>query len=177
MTDMLYARSSHPYRLTLVATANAADDRPDGQRRCSRIVVLLDGTGLAERAIPTAAELARMNEAELILVHVYQSQGIKRIHDVLLPTDAARVVKQAEAEASRYLQSQCSKLRRQKLNARGYILKRESINTIRDVAETEQPDLLVMVQPQRHWLVNLFHGDPVSAIRERAGVPVLAVKV
>ena len=40
-----------------------------------RIIVPLDGSRWSESAIPRASELARVHDAELVLLHIYQARG------------------------------------------------------------------------------------------------------
>jgi len=49
------------------------------------IVVLLDGSELAEQAVPVAAALAKRTDAELILVHVHTPTAVEPIHVEGLP--------------------------------------------------------------------------------------------
>jgi nucleotide-binding universal stress UspA family protein len=56
-----------------------------GSNERGPIVVLLDGSELAEQAVPVAAALARRADAELVLVHVHAPTAVDPIHVEGLP--------------------------------------------------------------------------------------------
>lgn len=128
------------------------------QSHPTRIVVPLDGSGLTERAIPQAVEMARKYNAELIIIHVFKPS-------------------QSYAEAQGYLDSACNKLRKQKVNVWGYLTEGKSLSVISDFIMAESVDLVVMIQTQLGKLEKLFQHDPVEIIRNQTQVNIHTIEV
>jgi len=144
-----------------------------------RILVPLDGSKLAEKALPYAEALAQKFEAELILVRVLQPTlqpvpviaGYGEIASYYPPA----FQDESEANLSKlYLKAAQEKLR---LPTRTEVLEgRPEADVIIDMARRESVDLIVMCTHGRSGVNRLVHGSVASAVLQHAPCPVFLVR-
>ncbi len=77
----------------------------DGALRIRRMLVPLDGSALAERALPLAVTVARATQASMTLARVIQSSawGGPRLGDIIAPQVITEILEDEAREARRYL--------------------------------------------------------------------------
>ena len=132
------------------------------------ILLPLDGSPLAEQAIPYAAALARTAAARLILVRATQAQSLLDVDAV----DAqAGVVSRAEHE----LEATAARLRETGLDVDGYVYYERPVLAILDAAQRHQVDLIVLSTHGRSGLGRVIYGSVADDVLRRAEVPVLLV--
>jgi nucleotide-binding universal stress UspA family protein len=130
---------------------------PTGQR--PRLLVPLDGSGLAESAIPAAAELADQLDAEMVLLRV-------------VPEEVAGAIE----EARRYLESVAD------LIAGKYLVERPHVQAWAGRAEdiivtlAGSASLVVMATHGRSGLGRLVQGSVAEGVLRHGSVPVLLVR-
>jgi nucleotide-binding universal stress UspA family protein len=147
-----------------------------------RILVPLDGSPLAEEALPLAMTLARKHKSQLILlrawrlfplspkegppghIYYYYSHHCQEIELVICE------------EAKVYLHSQQAKLQAQGFNVR--IVLRDNVPTqaIVNAALTEDIDLIVMATHGRRGLARWLLGSIADEVVCQAPCPVLLVR-
>jgi len=142
-----------------------------------RIIVPLDGSTLAEQALPQAEALAHLTGAPLHLVRVIDPVGPGALGTVTLHTDALAVQLLLEEEriaARDYLERVERDVRdRQHAVTVEY---RQGPATQELLAMTQPGDLLVMATHGRGGLARWFLGSVAEAIVRRASIPVLLVR-
>jgi len=133
-----------------------------------RILVPLDGSRLAEAALPMAASAAKALKARLVLVHVLERDAPERVHGEPHLTDAS--------EARGYLESHASRLRGERLDAEVDVHKRP----VRDVAvaidehvHELDADLIAMCAHGRTNLRDRGLGTIAEQILRGGSVPIL----
>ena len=141
-----------------------------------KILVPLDGSELAEKAIPNAVAIAQKFEAEIIVAHV--------LEPVLVMTDYSHAALydqklwKNEAEMTLYIKNAKDELVHRHPNVRGLILKNlSSAEALVDLAATEQVDLIVMSTHGRSGLSRWIHGSVATKILHHAPCPVYLVRV
>ena len=142
-----------------------------------RILVPLDGSPLAEKALPLATTLAQKFECQIILLQV--------LH-FLIPTVSAPyqhfpgwVVenrKYARQEAERYLQACQDELRQQGLEVKILLREISPAEDIIDVATTEQVDLIVMSTHGLGGLARWAIGSVADKVARHSPCPVFLVR-
>jgi universal stress protein A len=141
-----------------------------------RILVPLDGSKLAEKALPYAGVLAQKFEAELILVRVLQltPEIVGGPRSMVFHQEAV----EDRHEAEGYLRDRVSQLRElHLLPARTVILENPSVAAAMiDLACQEKVDLIVMSTHGRSGLSRLVHGSVAGKVLEQAPCPVFLVK-
>jgi nucleotide-binding universal stress UspA family protein len=134
------------------------------------ILVPLDGSSLAEAALPMALFLARAFDSRIILFHAVERDPPPEIHG------ERHLADQAEAEA--YLETIAAKL-----DASGEILRHVHVEKTENVAasivqhmEELHPDLVVMCSHGRGGLKHAIVGGLAVRVIGKGSVPVLLVR-
>jgi nucleotide-binding universal stress UspA family protein len=145
-----------------------------------RIVVPLDGSELAEVAIPHAEVVVRATGAPMHLVQVVDAPHLTRVGTVGLSVEQTALLatlKQIEAEevaAKEYLAAI-----RERLVERGLVTTTTVVTgeVVPELLSAVQPrDLLVMTTHGRTGLARWFFGSVAEAVIRRSPVPVLLVR-
>lgn len=145
----------------LVVPAAPAADQP-ARVRLRTILVPLDGSPLAERALPAAMDLAGLAHAEVALVHVADTPAGRGDHD------------DSEREAMIYLQQKAEALAGQSgRTIRRHVLHGEPGEQLRRFIAARQPDLVVMVTRGRGRLGRWLLGSVTEDLLTSLGAPLL----
>lgn len=140
------------------------------------LLVPLDGSGLAELALPFAAIWARAFDAEVVLLRVptlpaYVSLGPDA--SMLVPSLLGEVYEEADAYLSNVMRE---------LRARGLTVHKAAVepgavaDTIVDFARDAGVDCIVMSTHGRSGLGRWVYGSVADRVLRGAGVPVLLVR-
>lgn len=151
-----------------------ADAQPGS--RYQRILIPLDGSGRAERAVPHALEIARSNRSAIVLLHVFRS-SVREYYDQIVLADQVSQVGESIAQAKRYLAGLCSQIEAQSVEVSGNVI--GGANTARlicDYAQQERIDLVVMSTRGHSGFARLVFGSIAREVMECLEIPVLLVK-
>jgi nucleotide-binding universal stress UspA family protein len=142
-----------------------------------RIVVPLDGSRWSESAIPRAAELARVHDAELVLLHVYQPRGGDYAGQWAL-AGQQQIADQAYEQMQEQLIALRNSLRQEGLRAREVIIRGGNpAQAICDYVETEEGiSLVVMSTHGRTGLARWLMGSVAQQVIKNARCPVMLVQ-
>ena len=135
----------------------------------STVVVPLDGSALAERAVPYATQLVRHGGARLVLVRAALAHTVPGVD----PTDTQVAVTEC---AERELETAAKHLRGQGLSVETHVYYGEAAWAIADVAERQSAELLVMSTHGRGGLGRWVYGSVADKVLRGADVPVLLVR-
>ena len=137
-----------------------------------RILLSLDGSALAEQALPHAVAQAEHFQAELILMKVLEPLAIS--HNI--SHEAAERVEKATHELARdYLESVAAVVREKGVSVRVVTVGGNPHAGIVSCAETEQADLIVICTRGHSGLSRWLIGSVADRVVRGAGVPVLLV--
>ncbi|MDQ7820076.1 MAG: universal stress protein [Armatimonadota bacterium] len=133
----------------------------------TRLLVPLDGSRLAESALPAAAELAVRLQAPVVLLHVLESGPPPTVH-------GDRHVR-TEAEARAYLDGAVEWMGRRGVTARGVVCPESGgvAATIARQAEAAGVDLIVLTSHGRGGVRGLLYGRVAEQVLQRGRTPVL----
>lgn len=135
-----------------------------------RILVPLDGSGLAERALPLAWGIASRTSADLLLlaavIPTEQWAG-------LATSDTGDARERTAAEE--YLESVAEPLRTQRLKVRTLAVNDRAAPAICSAADAAGCDLIVMATHGRSGLGSWFAGSVAERVRHITDTPVLLV--
>jgi nucleotide-binding universal stress UspA family protein len=138
-----------------------------------RILLPLDGSPLAEQALPHAIAVAEHFEAELILLRVFVPLPRP-------PTVADAVLREAEQEATKlvhkYLDRIAADVQERGIRAQLATTVGRAHLQIIQYAETNQVDLIVMSTRGQSGLSRWLMGSVADRVVRGAGVPVLLVR-
>ena len=140
------------------------------------VVVPLDGSELAERALPLARAFMPAN-GELVLVEVLPGPtALTELATAELLTPVELDADQ-NAEARGQMEAVAQRLRDEGVAARALVLEGEPVHEITRVASELQAELIVMATHGRGALRRLAHGSVADGVSRRAATPVLLVRV
>ena len=148
-----------------------------------RILVPLDGSKLAECALPHAEELTRdRNTGELILV-----SATEQVHARTRAPEALELYHSAgpevtvtfgkkHGEAQRYLNKVAEKLKAKGIKARTEVLPWPPAEAIADYAERDSADIIVMSTHGRSGPSRWAFGSVADKVLRSSCVPVLLIR-
>jgi nucleotide-binding universal stress UspA family protein/HEAT repeat protein len=167
-------RASH--RPVLLVRAGAAHVSPD----IHRILLPLDGSTLAEQALPLAEALARAFFAEIVVLRVITPVSAPYVYGDALAGYATPYIEglleAQRTEAERYVADTVEQLRAAGLRARGEIAGGLPADEILRVAAEHQVDLIVMATHGRSGLGRFALGSVAERIVGASPVPVLVIR-
>jgi nucleotide-binding universal stress UspA family protein len=137
-----------------------------------RILVPLDGSLLAEKALPFATDEAKAHGAKLVLLRV--------IHPIFLEepvTEAEQIVIEKDKErAGKYLEEVTKKLRDEGLDVKVDVGEGEIANTILETAKAEGCDLICMTTHGFSGMEHFIWGSIAEKVVRASNVPVLLIR-
>lgn len=145
-------------------------------QRYKKILVPLDGSGWAKRAIPHACDIAHANDAEIILLHVFKPPTSEYSDRIALAGQEDQV-QQLREQIKQDLIGTRSELRAQKLNVRTHLIEGAGVAAkICEYVQDEGIDLVVMSSHGRTGLARFIFGSVAYQVMQCVSVPVLLVR-
>ena len=132
------------------------------------ILVPLDGSELAERALPFAAMMARATGASLHLVTVWEEGERALISS--LPDVAESIFKSGEEHWERYLAGQAESLAANGIDVSTDVLLGDAASEIQHLIETTEPSLLVLATHGRSGIERWRYGSVADKLARDAQV-------
>jgi nucleotide-binding universal stress UspA family protein len=132
------------------------------------ILVPLDGSDLAERALPYAETLARASGARLLLLRAVQVPAVPGRDPLQTQTRAVQA-------AERYLAAVAARLAGRGILETA-VFYGDAAQAILEEAALRKADLIVMATHGRSGLGQLLYGSVAKAVLARSPVPVLLVR-
>jgi nucleotide-binding universal stress UspA family protein len=145
-----------------------------------RILVPLDGSKLAECALPYAEELAKCNKSEVILVSVTERvKGFRAIEDPGQPLEvrlAPEAVGKKEKSTQRYLNRIAKTIEAKGVKVHTEVLLWKPAEAIVGYAEQFKCDLIVMSSHGRSGPSRWAHGSIADKVFKASCIPILMVR-
>lgn len=139
-----------------------------------RIVVGTDGSAPADKAVDWAAELARISNAEVLLVHVFETDPAALPGGyVVLPQE--ELDRMREATGSRLAREWSKALQRSGTRWRPILLEGSPAGGLLDLADREDADLIVVGSRGRGGFAQLLLGSVGHHLTQHASIPVVIV--
>jgi nucleotide-binding universal stress UspA family protein len=156
------------------------DELPDlsDEPSLSRVLVPLDGSARAERALGPAAALALLSNGGCDLLHVVRSRPDAVDWSLAYGGPPTGTPVGHEWEARRYLRGVAGRLRAGSVPARWQAVadERPTAEAIARYAELSQADVVAMTNRGGGGLAGLFRGSKAVRVARRANVPVLVCR-
>lgn len=143
----------------------------------TRLVVPLDGSKLAERALPTAEELSTLTGTPMHLVRVADPAALGPYGSMLLPAEAnafQQILGDEVVAARDYLDRLIARQAGRGRAATGEVRRGTAADEI--VASTRSGDLIVMATHGRGGMARWFLGSVAEEVVRRSAVNVLLVR-
>lgn len=138
-----------------------------------KILVSLDGSALAEAALPHAQALARDEEAEIILLRVSVDPAAE--FSFSDPSIANNIIEEMEAETLAYMQSARGKLQRAGFRTSFLIRQGPVAETILEVASEIPADVIVMSTHGRSGMKRWLLGSVADRVVTHSTIPVMTI--
>jgi manganese transport protein len=134
-----------------------------------KILVALENARTDSALLPHISELARIVDAELILVHVADGWAARNFNQL-------RLAESEEIRADRaYLDETASALRAKGLRASVKLVMGNPPQEILRAAADESCDLIAMTSHGHKLLGDLFFGSTIDKVRHNTTTPILVV--
>ncbi len=137
----------------------------------NKILVALDTSSADNSLIPHIAELARLHQSELLLVHVAEG-WVARNYDDLGLKESEEMVKDRE-----YLEKTAANLRGIGLKVKTHLALGDPPEEILKIAEQERCDLIAMTSHGHRFFADIFFGSTIEEVRHKAHIPLLVIKM
>ena len=141
-----------------------------------QILVPLDGSTVSEAVLPHVEKLARALNVEIVLLHVnvIPAPTFEPYTSPLTPQPEE--IKIMRADEKNYLKTVCAKLEHEDLRVT-YLLRDGIVaETILEVAEVEQADLIAMSTHGRTGMLRLLLGSVAEQVVHRSKIPVMLIR-
>ena len=132
------------------------------------ILLPLDGSSMAERALPYAATLARRSGGRVVLVEAVEAHPFLGVD---LSDAQIAVVDRAETN----LRNAASRLDAEGISAEPHTYYDDPVTSILDAANRHCADLIVMSTHGRSGVGRMLYGSVTDQVLRRAKVPILVV--
>ena len=163
VTDSLIRGTTIP---VLVVKPKASYLTPEASKEFHQIVVPLDGSSLAEQILAKVVPLAKVEQADITLLHVLtpSEEDLKNANDRQLPWWQKRV-----AGAKAYLSRRASEVRLQGVAATIDVVVGERLaETITDYARRTGADLIAIATHGRGGLARVLRGSVADGVTKSA---------
>jgi nucleotide-binding universal stress UspA family protein len=138
--------------------------------KLDKILVPLDGSALAESAIPKAVEMARIGLSSLLLVRAAEAHTLPGADPTEAQVEAVR-------DAEDYLKSVADRLARDGVrNLETSVWYGPAASAIVDAAKLRKVDLIVMTTHGRSGLGRLFLGSVAESVLRGTSTPILLLR-
>ncbi len=142
-----------------------------------KILVPLDGSPLAEAALPPVVELAQCTGAKIILLRVLLTPVYEYMRtDPVVATVTAEAREINRDEVQNYLEYMAAGLRQKGLTVETQVCEGPIADAILDYAESIHTDLIAMSTHGRSGLARWLIGSVADKVVHAATMPVLLVR-
>lgn len=140
-----------------------------------KILVPLDGSKLAESALPHAESLASAYRAGLVLFHVVQPPVMtgRESTELMLMQESMESLKES---AEIYLDGLKGVLREKKIDVEAHIGFGPVVRQIVEAADLYKADLVVIASHGRSGLGRVFFGSVASGVLNRIEHPLMVIR-
>lgn len=148
---------------------------------CRRLLVPLDGSEMAEIALPAASAVARAFEAEVLLMWVVPTvatvSGERATAMKLMPTAAAALLDTEAIQAVTYLDGVRSRLQGEGVVVSVAVERGEPVRVLLDSVAKREIDLIVMATHGRSGVGAVWAGSVASRILRHSTRPILLIRI
>lgn len=142
-----------------------------------KILVPLDGSALAELALPYAREIAKSNDAEIVLVYVEEDYSTRYYPYAMDMAILMEVAESTRAEMNNNLQKKAELLMEAGFKTHLAILKnRNPAEAILEYVEQNNVDLIIITTHGYTGATRFFIGSVTDRIVNHAKIPVLVIR-
>lgn len=146
------------------------------RNRYRKIVVPHDGSGWSQRAVPHACDIARANNAEIILLHVFTAPARQFTSDITLAKQGDAIQEMRDG-VKKYFIGLRTELRNEGINVRVQYIEGPGVSElICNYVKQERADLVVMSTHGRSGLARLVYGSIAREVMNCIDVPTMLIR-
>lgn len=145
-------------------------------KHIKRILHATDFSPASEPALEEAIDLAKQNDAELLVVHVIEPVRYVAGEEFGGPELYIRIEEITDQNAQASMKKLIAKVERLKVKAKNLLLKGVAHEQIVSAAETRKADMIVIGTHGRTGFSKLFMGSVAGRVISTARCPVLTVR-
>jgi nucleotide-binding universal stress UspA family protein len=134
-----------------------------------KILVALENSYADENLLHHVAELARHDQAQLLLLHVADGWAARCFNQLQL------IESEEMKEDRRYLESTAEKLRATGLQVTTLLALGNPPDEILKAVGVEQCDLIALGSHGHRYLADVLYGSTIADVRHKSVVPVLTI--
>ena len=138
------------------------------------VLVPIDFSATADRALEYAIALGQQLQARLTLLHVLDLTPVTM--DEMTPAVVATYLDDLETDAQHLLQASLERVQRAGLQAESLLVQGTPTQTILDTAGEQGVDLIIMGTHGRTGLAHVFLGSVAEHVVRQGPCPVLVVR-
>ena len=140
-----------------------------------KILVPLDGSKLAEIALPHAESLSLQYQADLVLLSVIDPPSMTGRNDSAIQVFQKEMdTKMQEAEI--YLKALKNQFERENIKTRYFVNSGSVVQNIIDTAARESVDLVLIASHGRSGLQRVFFGSIAAGVLNRIEQPLMVIR-
>jgi len=139
------------------------------------ILVPLDGSHFSEAVLPHIQTLAQTLDAEIILLHVNVEPSAE-FDPLSSPLSPPIEIKKIKVKTKEYIKKVCANLEKQGVRATYLIRDGAVAETILEVAETMQADMIAMSTHGRTGMLRLLMGSIAEQVVHRSQILVALIR-
>ena len=139
-----------------------------------KILVCLDGSALAETALPHAQMLASDEDAEILLLRVSANPAAE--FSFSDPSIAHNLIEEMESETLAYMQSARGKLQKAGFRTSFLICQGATAETILQAASESHADVIVMSTHGRSGVKRWLLGSVADRVVTHSDLPVMLIR-
>ena len=140
------------------------------------ILVPLDGSHRAETILPHVEELALCTKAKVVLLRVIDpADSLAGLESLPLDT-SQQLIKEQNETAKAYLTAKQGELTQQGLTVQFRMRFGPVVQSIIEVAQEENADLIAIASHGRTGLARIFYGSVAAGLLQRADRPLLLIR-
>jgi nucleotide-binding universal stress UspA family protein len=141
-----------------------------------KMLVPLDGSELAEAALPHAESLARQYDATVILLSVITPPAITTGHGVEALQLFEKEIDTLQRDAEQYLHGLKNKLNKSQIQAKSIVKLEPVVESIVETANESAVDLVITASHGRSGLERVFFGSVAAGVLNRIEQPLMVIR-
>ncbi len=138
-----------------------------------KILVPLDGSPLAEAVLPHAQALAKLEDAEIVLLSVPVTPNLEMLS--YNPGLASKIIEETEKETEAYLEAAAAKLSQDGTKVTSVMREGPIPEIILAVADEMQIDVIAMSTHGRSGIQRWLMGSVADRVVNHAHIPVMLI--
>jgi nucleotide-binding universal stress UspA family protein len=141
-----------------------------------KILVPLDGSPRAEAILPHVEDLALHSKSEVALLRVIEPSDALIGVDGITVEVSQRIIDEEFEASENYLKAKQGELCAKGIQTRTYVKFGPVVQTILDIAQAENADLIALASHGRTGLARIVYGSVAAGVLQQIDRPLLLIR-